>query len=113
MRCSTTRPVPGPQPPSPSDPRSWAARAVFPAPALPCYPTALTNRVHPMKLANFRIGQRLAAAFGLVMLMALASAGLGVYQLSQIQSNLDRVVEDSNVKIALSHQMNNAIHQVL
>ncbi|WP_051241485.1 methyl-accepting chemotaxis protein [Azohydromonas australica] len=66
-----------------------------------------------MKLANFRIGQRLAAAFGLVMLMALASAGLGIYQLSQIQANLDKMAEDSNVKIALSHKMNNAIHEVL
>jgi methyl-accepting chemotaxis protein len=66
-----------------------------------------------MKLANFRIGHRLAAAFGLIVSMALASAALGIHQLAQIQDNLDRVIEDSNVKIALSHEMNDAIHLVL
>ncbi|WP_066333727.1 methyl-accepting chemotaxis protein [Azohydromonas lata] len=66
-----------------------------------------------MKLVNFRIGQRLAAAFGVIVAMALASAALGVHQLARIQDNLDRVVEDSNVKIALSHEMNDAIHRVL
>ncbi|NML15244.1 methyl-accepting chemotaxis protein [Azohydromonas caseinilytica] len=66
-----------------------------------------------MKLANFRIGHRLGAAFGLVLLMALASSGLGIHQLGQIQGNLDRIVQENNAKITISHQMNDAIHQVL
>ena len=66
-----------------------------------------------MKLVNFRIGQRLATAFGVIVAMALASAGLGIHQLARIQDNLDHVIEDSNVKIALSHEMNEAIHLVL
>jgi methyl-accepting chemotaxis protein len=66
-----------------------------------------------MKLTNFRIGQRLAAAFGLIVCMALATAVLGIHQLAQIQHKLDLVAQDNNVKIALNHRMNDAIHQVL
>ena len=62
-----------------------------------------------MKFSDFKIGQRLGAAFGILVLMTMASAGLGLQRLSQIQDNLDAVVKENHVKSELAHQMNEAI----
>ena len=52
-----------------------------------------------MKFSDFKIGTRLAFAFGLVVLLSVASAGLALNKLSGIQGNLEDVVKDNNVKI--------------
>ncbi len=66
-----------------------------------------------MRLSNFKIGHRLSAAFSMVILMALASATLALWQLSRIQDNLRQVVHENNMQISLAYTMNDAIHVVL
>ncbi len=65
-----------------------------------------------MKFADFKIGTRLACAFAVVVLLSLASAGLALNKLSAIQSNLDDVVNNNNVKIQLDNNMATATHIV-
>ncbi len=65
-----------------------------------------------MKLNNIRIGTRLACAFGLVVLLSLASAGLALNKLSSIQANLEHVVKDNNVKVHLNDDLAKATHIV-
>ena len=63
-----------------------------------------------MKFADFKIGTRLAFAFGLVVLLSLASAGLALNKLSSIEGNLEDMVTDNNVKIKLIHEMSESAH---
>ena len=65
-----------------------------------------------MKLTDFKIGTRLAFAFGVVVLLSLASAGLALNKLSSIQANLEDVVKDNNVKIKLSNDLSEQAHIV-
>jgi methyl-accepting chemotaxis protein len=61
---------------------------------------------------NLKIGSRLASAFGLVLLLSLASAGLALNKLSAIQTNLEDVVKDNNVKIQINNDMATSVHVV-
>jgi methyl-accepting chemotaxis protein len=63
-------------------------------------------------MTDFRIAPRLGAAFGLVLLMALASAGAALYKLAAIQGNLERIVTDNDVKIEQNERMAAAVHVV-
>ncbi len=65
-----------------------------------------------MKSADFKIGTRLASAFGLVVLLSLGSAGLALNKLSAIQTNLEDVVKDNNVKIEINHDLSQSVHVV-
>ena len=65
-----------------------------------------------MKFADFKIGTRLSFAFGVVVLLSLASAGLALNKLSSIQANLEDVVKDNNVKIRLNNEMAEDVHIV-
>jgi methyl-accepting chemotaxis protein len=65
-----------------------------------------------MNLSNFKVGTRLAFAFGVVVLMSVASGGLALIKLSVIQANLEDVVMDNNVKIKLNNDMRTAVHVV-
>ncbi|WP_157272083.1 methyl-accepting chemotaxis protein [Azohydromonas aeria] len=65
-----------------------------------------------MKLADFKIGTRLGAAFWLVTLMSFASAGLALHELSGIQRNLEVVVKENNVAGAYSHGLKDVIQTV-
>ena len=65
-----------------------------------------------MKFADFKIGTRLASAFGLVVVLSLASAGLALNKLSAIQTNLEDVVKDNNVKIQINNDMATSVHVV-
>ncbi len=58
-----------------------------------------------MKLNDLRIGTRLALAFGLVVVVSVASAGLALSKLSAVQAELDDVVNDNNVKIQLANEL--------
>ena len=55
-----------------------------------------------MKRANLKIGQRLALAFGVTVLLSLASSGLALRELAAIEHNLDDIVGDNNVKLKLT-----------
>ena len=63
-----------------------------------------------MKRANLKIGQRLALAFGVTVLLSLASSGLALRELAAIEHNLDDIVGDNNVKLKLSNDMSEAVH---
>jgi methyl-accepting chemotaxis protein len=63
-----------------------------------------------MKLADFKIGSRLGAAFWVILLMTMASSGLALNKLSEIQRNLEVVVKENNVAGAYSHTMNDVVH---
>ncbi|NML17203.1 methyl-accepting chemotaxis protein [Azohydromonas caseinilytica] len=63
-----------------------------------------------MRLADFKIGQRLGTSFCLVTLMTVASSGLALYKLSEIERNMEVVVKENNVAAAYSRTMNDVLH---
>jgi methyl-accepting chemotaxis protein len=65
-----------------------------------------------MKFTDFKIGTRLSFAFGLVVLMSVASAGLALKELALVEHNLDDIVTDNNVKVRLNNEMAEAVHIV-
>jgi methyl-accepting chemotaxis protein len=65
-----------------------------------------------MKLTDIKIGKRLALAFGLVVLLSVASAALALTRLAHLQANLEEVVEDNNVRIRLNSDMSESVHTV-
>nr|MDP2190311.1 methyl-accepting chemotaxis protein [Rhodoferax sp.] len=65
-----------------------------------------------MKFSDFKIGTRLSFAFGLVVLLSAGSAGLALKELASVESNLDDIVTDNNVKIKLNHEMAESVHVV-
>jgi len=54
---------------------------------------------------NFKIGSRLAVAFGAILVMLLAIAGIGWSALASDRVAMEDVVNDNNVKIALANHM--------
>ena len=65
-----------------------------------------------MKLTDFKIGTRLALAFGATVLLSLASSGLALRELAMVEHNLDDIVNDNNVKVKLSNDMSESVHVV-
>ena len=65
-----------------------------------------------MKSTDFKIGTRLAAAFGLVVLLSVTSAGLALTELASIEHNLEDIVNDNNVKVKLNNEMAASVHIV-
>ncbi|HMK44853.1 MAG TPA: methyl-accepting chemotaxis protein [Dissulfurispiraceae bacterium] len=51
-------------------------------------------------IGNLKIGQRLGIAFGVLLLFMIAIIGVGLKSLSDIQDNLDRIVQVNNVRAA-------------
>jgi len=64
------------------------------------------------QLAHTKIRTRLAAAFAAVLLLSALSTALAVYELSSIQTNLEDVVKDNNVKIRISNQLSGAASDI-
>lgn len=65
-----------------------------------------------MKSTDFKIGTRLAAAFGLVVLLSVTSAGLALTELAAVEHNLEDIVNDNNVKVKLNNDMAESVHVV-
>jgi methyl-accepting chemotaxis protein len=65
-----------------------------------------------MKFTDFKIGTRLGSAFGLVVLLSLASAGLALNKLSAIETSLEDVVKDNNVKIQINNDLSQSVHVI-
>ncbi|MDT7835095.1 methyl-accepting chemotaxis protein [Aquabacterium sp. OR-4] len=63
-------------------------------------------------LSNLKIGTRLGAAFALLVGLSLVIAVLALVELRAIQSNLEDVVLDNNVKLRLSNEMSESVHIV-
>ncbi len=62
-----------------------------------------------MKLGNMRIGSRLAAGFGIVTLLLVIMAVLGVMGLKSMGDNMDRIVKEGNHKVELARAANTAL----
>ncbi|WP_373991235.1 methyl-accepting chemotaxis protein [Duganella sp. BuS-21] len=59
-----------------------------------------------------KVGTRLSLGFGLVLVLLLAIAALGVYNMSTIYAKLDRIVNQNAVKTQLVNDMSEAVHIV-
>ena len=62
-----------------------------------------------MKLGNMKIGSRLGAGFGIVTLMLVVMAVLGIVGLRSMGSNMDRIVKEGNHKVELARDANGAL----
>ena len=65
-----------------------------------------------MQFADLKIRTRLAFAFGLVVLLSLASAGISLSKLAGVQGNLEDIVRDNNVKIRINNDLSESVHIV-
>ncbi|APW44222.1 methyl-accepting chemotaxis protein [Rhodoferax saidenbachensis] len=65
-----------------------------------------------MNFNTMRVSSRLGLAFSLVVAVAIISAALAIVKLSDIQNNLQEVVQVNNVKTKLNQDMAEAVHIV-
>ncbi|SEK17372.1 MULTISPECIES: methyl-accepting chemotaxis protein [unclassified Variovorax] len=63
-------------------------------------------------LLNLKIGTRLGAGFGAVLLLLAAVVGLGLNAMADIQSRLNGIVTENNVKIAAVNDMADSIRDI-
>src|SRR3569833_1714754 len=65
-----------------------------------------------MSFTNMKIGARMGAGFGLVLVLVLLVAAFGLIRMSQIQGHLDQVTGDHMVKIKLVGTMRDTLQTV-
>jgi methyl-accepting chemotaxis protein len=65
-----------------------------------------------MAIAQMKVGTRLSLGFGLVLLLLLLVAMLGVFNMSTIHAKLDRIVNENAVKTHLVNEMSESVHIV-
>ncbi|GJJ03575.1 methyl-accepting chemotaxis protein [Duganella rhizosphaerae] len=65
-----------------------------------------------MVMANLKVGTRLSLGFGLVLVLLLCVAGLGVYNMSTIHAKLDNIVSQNVAKGDLVQDMSESVHVV-
>ena len=65
-----------------------------------------------MAMANMKVGTRLSAGFGLVLVLLVLVAMLGVYSMGSINERLDKVVNENVVKTELVQTMSESVHIV-
>ena len=65
-----------------------------------------------MKFNSFRLSTRLFLAFGAIVLLSALTSGFALLKLNAIQSNLEAIVTDGNVRIALNQTMSESVHIV-
>jgi methyl-accepting chemotaxis protein len=63
-------------------------------------------------MANMKVGTRLGLGFGLVLVLLLVIASLGVYNMSTIYAKLDSIVNENAVKMQMVNDMSEAVHIV-
>ncbi len=63
-----------------------------------------------MSTSRLRLRTRLIFAFGIVIAASLISSGIALWQLKAIHANLETIVNDINVKVALSHELSESEH---
>jgi methyl-accepting chemotaxis protein len=66
-----------------------------------------------MDLSRTKVSTRLAGGFMSVVALLVVTAGITLYELSQIRERMDYIVQVSQVKIRLNNEMNDAIHEVV
>jgi methyl-accepting chemotaxis protein len=62
-----------------------------------------------MKIDNFKIGSRLIAAFGIVLLMLVAMAAVGVSRMAAIQTAMVDITKGNNVESGLASDMRTSV----
>nr|WP_315259117.1 methyl-accepting chemotaxis protein [uncultured Duganella sp.] len=65
-----------------------------------------------MAIKNMKVGTRLSLGFGLVLVLLLLVALLGVFNMSTIHAKLERIVNENAVKTQLVNKMANSVHIV-
>jgi methyl-accepting chemotaxis protein len=65
-----------------------------------------------MDLSSLKISTRLFLAFGIIVFLSMASSGIAALELQRIQSSLDKIVNENNVKIELINTKIDAVHVV-
>src|SRR5450830_1681365 len=65
-----------------------------------------------MAIANMKVGTRLSLGFGLVLVLLLLVAVLGVFSMSTIHAKLERIVNENAVKTELVNEMSESVHIV-
>jgi methyl-accepting chemotaxis protein len=65
-----------------------------------------------MKITNLKIGTRLGTAFGLVLVLMIALALLGLARMANIQQSLHGIVDDNNLQIKSVIEMRQAVMSV-
>jgi methyl-accepting chemotaxis protein len=63
-----------------------------------------------VQLSDLKVQNRLALAFGVVLVFSIICAGLALTKLSVIDADLQEIVLDSNVKLRLNNEMSDAAH---
>ena len=63
-------------------------------------------------IANLKLGTRLGLAFGLVLLLLLGTAALGMSRMAQVESRLEEIVKVNNEETRLAVAMRIAVNQV-
>jgi methyl-accepting chemotaxis protein len=66
-----------------------------------------------MRLSNFRIGTRLGAGFGFVLVLLAAAGAIGIYSMATIQQRLEQVVNRSSVQIAAATAISAGIRDIM
>jgi methyl-accepting chemotaxis protein len=66
-----------------------------------------------MKFTDHKISTWFGWAFGVMVLLSLATGGLALKQLANVQANLESVVMDSNVRSKISNDMSTSVHIVV
>ncbi len=56
--------------------------------------------------------RRLSISFGLMVAASVVSGGVALVEIASVQSNLNRIVLDNNLKIRLSHEMSEGVNTV-
>jgi methyl-accepting chemotaxis protein len=62
-----------------------------------------------MNISNMKIGMRLGAGFGLVLVLLILVTALGLSQMAHIQANLDAIVNANNVEADLVASMHTSV----
>ena len=63
-----------------------------------------------MNFSRMKVANRLALAFGSVLVIVLLSAGFTMSQLAKIEANLEDIVTDNNVKLRLGNELSESTH---
>ena len=64
-----------------------------------------------MTLKNMRIGSRLALAFGAVLFLLVVLSGLSLGRMSELQQQMDAIINVNGAETALTNEMRLAVHQ--
>lgn len=60
-------------------------------------------------LGSFKVGARLGASFGIMLVLLVALSGIGLTGMALIQGNLERIVKQEYAKVTLTNTMRDAV----